>query len=67
MMAVACLDFLPWYFSLATEVSIGHGINELRWALPYVFRQLLTGAPHKIKRQINGGLLCSRALMKHFD
>lgn len=67
MAAVACLDFLPRYFSLDTEVSIGHGINELRWALPYVFRQLLMSTPRKIKRHINGGPLCFHALMKHFD
>lgn len=70
MVAVVCLDFLPLYFSLDTEVSIGYGINELHWALPYVFRQLLTSAPlatFKIKRHINSAAFCSHALMKHFD
>lgn len=65
-----CLDFLPLYFSLDTEVSIGYGINELRRALPYVFRRLLTSAPLaalKIKRHINSAVFCSHALMKHFD
>ena len=71
MAAVVCLDFLPLYFSLDAEVSIGYGINELRRALPYVFRQLLTSAPlvqtFKIKRHINSAAFCSHALMKHFD
>lgn len=70
MAAVVCLDFLPLYFSLDTEVSIGYGINELHWALPYVFRQLLTSVPlttFKMKRHINSAAFCSHALMKHFD
>lgn len=40
MVSVVYLDFLPRYFTLDTEVSIGYGMNELHWALPYVFRQL---------------------------
>lgn len=70
MVAVVCLDFLPLYFSLDAEVSIGYGINELRWALPYVFTQLLASAPlamFKIKCHINCAVFCSHALMKHFD
>lgn len=67
MAAVVCLDFLPLYFSLDTEVSIGYGINELRGARPYVFRQSLTSGPLKIRRHISTAAFCSRALMKHFD
>lgn len=70
MVAVVCLDFLPLYFSLDMEVSIGYGINELLWALPYVFRQLLTSAPlatFKIKCHIDSAEFCSHAFMKHFD
>lgn len=45
MAAVVCLDFLPLYFQVDTEVSIGSGINELHRVVPYVFRRLLTSAP----------------------
>lgn len=65
-----CLDFLPLYFSLDTEVSIGYGTNELHWAPPYVFRLLLTSAllaMFKVKCHINGALFCPHTLMKHFD
>lgn len=67
MAAVVCLDFLPLYFSLDTEVSIGYGINELHWALPYVFRQLLTSAllaMFKIKCHINSFVFFSYVFMK---
>lgn len=60
MAAVVCLDFLPLYFSLDTEVSIGYGINGLHRALPYVFGQLLTSAPltaFEIKRHINRAVI----------
>lgn len=52
MVALVCLDFLPLYFLLDTEGSIGYGMNELRWALPYVFRQLFTSAQLAILKKI---------------
>lgn len=70
MAAVVCLDFLPLYFSLDTEISIGYGINEHHRALPYVFRRLLTSAllaALKINCHINCAVFFSHALMKHFD
>lgn len=70
MAAVVCLDFLPLYFSPDTEVSIGYGINDLHWALPYVFRWLFTSTLHaalNISCDISSTMFCSHALMKHFD
>lgn len=70
MAAVVCLDFLPLYFQVDTEVSIGSGMNELHWAVPYVFRRLLTSAPLavlKISCHINSAAFCSTALMKPSD
>lgn len=53
MVAMVCLDILPLYFLLDAEGSIGYGMNELHWALPYVFRQLFTSAQLAILKKSN--------------